>query len=113
MFGEDVTIQMLDLVTEAAGSHLFSLYLKPVAIPVLGFYLDPHGAKHITPASGNGETPLQAILLPLLLNDFRVYQLQHFTVFVDYDHRPAKNTYLGGGQTGAGGVCQGFLQIIQ
>ena len=106
-------VQVGQLMAEAAGGQALPLCLKPAAIAVLGLNPHPLGALYIPPHAGHGQAALQAVLLPLLGNDFRVDQLQHLSGAVHHNHRPAENSHLGGRQPHAVCLGQRLLQVIQ
>ena len=104
---------MGQLVAEAPGGHAGALHLKLLPVPVKGPHLHPLGALHIAPHTGDGQAALQAVLLPLLGHDLRVYQLHGLKILVHDDDGPAEDAHLGGRQTGPVGVLQRLLQVVQ
>ena len=99
-------------MTEAPGDDLLALGLEPLSIPVLGPDLGIIGPLHQAVFPGDAEAALGPLLLPIGFQQLRVHQLQDVLSGVHH-HHPAENAHLGGGQSHAVGLGQGFPHIVQ
>ena len=110
---KQMTVQMLDLVTEAAGRQCLILHLEKCAVPVLS--PDPHrvGTGHHAILSRNAEAALQAGLFAVGGDDLGVHQFNDLVILVHHHAHPAQNAHLGCGQTYAAGIQQRVLQVVQ
>ena len=114
VLNKKMSVQMLDLMAERAGSQALGLRLKPRTVPVLCPNTHPVGTGHDTPLAGDAEAPLQSGLLAALRDNFRVDQLQKFlALLVQHQTYPAQHTHLRCRQPGSVGVRQCLRHIIQ
>ena len=113
MLHEQMAVQMLDLVAEAAGSQSLILHLKPVTVPILRPDADDLRAGDLAVFPGNAEAALQTGLLTLGADDLRIHQLDKLLLLVQHYADTAQHADLRGSQTHAAGFRQRVRQIVQ
>ena len=72
MFAEQMTVQMLDLMAEAAGGKLFIFHLKGIAKTILSAHTDGIRARDNAPLAGKTEAAFKSRLFTALSDNFGV-----------------------------------------
>ena len=102
-------------MAEALRYNALAFALEPVAKTVLCANLRPGRTGHIAVNARHGQAALNNALGAFLLDDFRVYQLDHLLrllVHIQQHDNAAQNADLRCRQTNAAGVLERFAHIV-
>ena len=102
-------------MAEALRYNALAFALEPVAIAVLCTNLRPGRTGHIAVNARHGQAALNNALGAFLLDNFRIYQFDHFLgllVHIQQHDNAAQDAHLRCCQTNAAGVLERLTHIV-